>query len=57
MKGAETQKLIAYIPTYLCKLKLTLPHGLRLQIVTPATVTLCKGSMEELQFRDNSGNR
>jgi hypothetical protein len=49
---AETRKLIAHTPTVFCTLKLTLPHGLRLQIVPAATATL-----EELEFSDNSGNR
>jgi len=55
-EGAETRKLIAYISTDLCKLKLILPHGLRLQIATLATVTLYEVYMEPFHFRDNSGN-
>jgi hypothetical protein len=55
-KGSETRKVIAYIPTDLCKLKLTLPHGLTLKMATLATVTLYEGYMEGFHFRDNSGN-
>ena len=38
--STETRKVTAHIPTDYCTLKLTLPHGLRLQSLPVATATL-----------------
>jgi hypothetical protein len=55
--GTETRKHIAHIPTDYCTLKLTIPHGLSDCRVPVDTASLYDVSMEEIQIKDNPGQR